>query len=60
MDKLAPNEVSNVLRELSEMLAVARSLLCDPNSEGIGLDILEVAQQRAAKAAKNINGVDYA
>ncbi|CNG10573.1 hypothetical protein CV016_04415 [Yersinia kristensenii] len=59
MDKLAPNEVSNVLRELSEMLAVARSMLCDPNSEGVGLDILEVAQQRAVKAAKSIEGVNY-
>ncbi|EKN3404391.1 hypothetical protein AB5J03_004408 [Yersinia enterocolitica] len=60
MDKLAPCEVSDVLLNLSRMLEVARMLICDPEGEGIGYDLLEFAQQHAATAAKNIEGVNHA
>ncbi|ELI7901838.1 TPA: hypothetical protein PXI76_000122 [Yersinia enterocolitica] len=60
MDKLAPCEVSDVLLSLSRMLEVAQLLICDPEGQGIGYDLLEFARQRAAKASENIEGVTYA
>ncbi|EMW2838932.1 hypothetical protein ACS78V_15700 [Yersinia enterocolitica] len=60
MRKLEPCEVADVLFNLSRMLEVAQMLICDPEGEGIGYELLEFAQQHAAKAAKNIKGVNYA
>ncbi|AYD45469.1 hypothetical protein [Yersinia rochesterensis] len=60
MDKLAPCEVADVLFNLSRLLEVAQMLICDPEGEDIGYELLGFAQQRAAKAANNIEGVNYA
>ncbi|AIN13715.1 hypothetical protein [Yersinia pseudotuberculosis] len=60
MDKLEPCEVSDVLFNLSRMLEVAQLMICEPDGEEIGLDILAFCTERAAKAAKNIEGVNYA
>ncbi len=60
MDKLEPCEVADVLFNLSRMLEVAQLMICEPDGEEIGLDILAFVQQRAAKAANNIEGVNYA
>ncbi|CRY83521.1 hypothetical protein VYJ29_003199 [Yersinia enterocolitica] len=60
MDKLTPCEVSDVLFSLSRMLEVAQLLIGEPEGEDIGYELLEFAQQHAAKAAKNIEGVNYA
>ena len=60
MRKLEPCEVADVLFNLSRMLEVAQLLICDPEGQRVGYDLLEFAQQRAAKTSKNIEGVNYA
>ncbi|BCU88624.1 hypothetical protein KD5_01170 [Yersinia pseudotuberculosis] len=60
MDKLALNEVSDLLHSLPRMLEVAQSLTCDPEGQRVGYDLLEFVRQHAAKASENIEGVNYA
>ncbi|PNM25782.1 hypothetical protein A6J66_017320 [Yersinia enterocolitica] len=60
MDKLIPCEVSDLLFNLSRMLEVAQMLIGDPEGGDIGCELLVFVQQRAAKAANNIEGVNYA
>lgn len=60
MRKLTPCEVSDVLFNLSRMLEVAQILISGDEGEDIGYELLGFAQQHAAKAANNIEGVNYA
>ncbi|ENA3447306.1 hypothetical protein ABGN35_002726 [Yersinia enterocolitica] len=49
-----------MLFNLSRLLEVAQLLIGEPEGEDIGYELLEFAQQHAAKAANNIEGVNYA
>ncbi|WP_227738378.1 hypothetical protein [Yersinia pseudotuberculosis] len=56
MDKLEPCEVADVLFNLSRMLEVAQLMICEPDGEEIGLDILAFCTERAAKGRKTSRG----
>ncbi|QKJ09453.1 hypothetical protein HRD68_01255 [Yersinia massiliensis] len=60
MDKLAPCEVSDLLSEIASILKVSSMLIASEDGNDTGYELLWIAMDRAEKAAKNIEGVNYA
>ncbi|CNL75093.1 MULTISPECIES: hypothetical protein [Yersinia] len=60
MAKLAPCEVSDLLNEIASILKVSSMMIGSEDGNDTGYELLWIAQERAEKAAKNIEGVNYA
>ncbi|EKN3637441.1 TPA: hypothetical protein ACVU0F_002252 [Yersinia enterocolitica] len=60
MAKLAPCEVSDLLNEIASILKVSSMMIGSEDGNDAGYELLWIAQERAEKAAKNIEGVNYA
>ncbi|MGE4861280.1 hypothetical protein [Yersinia enterocolitica] len=60
MAKLAPCEVSDLLNEIASILKVSSMMIGSEDGNDTGYKLLWIAMDRAEKAAKNIEGVNYA